>query len=62
MAACDAKAAPGRQKPGGRVRQPPVEGPLPTDQVNLTNEEARITPKADGGFEQSRRRWQRTAC
>jgi hypothetical protein len=47
------------------VRQPPVEGPLPTDQVNLTNEESRISPKAAGGFEQSynaRRRWQRTAC
>ncbi len=33
--------------------QPPVEGPLPTDQVNPTDEESRITPVAGGGFEQS---------
>ena len=39
-------------KPGGRVPQPPVEGPLPTDQVNLTDEESRIMPVAGGGFEQ----------
>ena len=37
--------------PGG-VPQPPVEGPLPTDQVNLTDEESRIMPVAGGGFEQ----------
>jgi hypothetical protein len=30
-----------------------VEGPLPTDQVNPTDEESRITPVAGGGFEQS---------
>jgi hypothetical protein len=47
----DAKAATGK-KPGGRVPQPPVEGPLPTDQVNLTDEESRIMPTAGGGFEQ----------
>jgi hypothetical protein len=29
-----------------------VEGPLPTDQVNLTDEDLRIMPVADGGFEQ----------
>jgi hypothetical protein len=29
-----------------------VEGPLPTDQVNLTDEESRVTPVAGGGFEQ----------
>jgi Transposase DDE domain len=34
------------------VPQPPVEGPLPTDQVNLTDEESRIMPVAGGGFEQ----------
>jgi hypothetical protein len=28
------------------------EGPLPTDQVNLTDEESRIMPVAGGGFEQ----------
>src|ERR1700683_1014362 len=41
MAARDAKAAQTGKKPGGRVPQPPVEGPLPTDQVNLTDEESR---------------------
>src|SRR6202453_1260562 len=52
MAARDAKAAQTDKKPGGRVPQPPVEGPLPTDQVNLTDEESRIMPVAGGGFEQ----------
>ena len=32
--------------------QPPVEGPLPTDQINLTDEELRIMPVSGGGFEQ----------
>ena len=31
---------------------PPVEGPVPADQVNLTDEESRIMPIAGGGFEQ----------
>src|ERR1700747_230866 len=44
-------AAPGK-KPGGRPPAPPVEGPLPTDQVNLTDEESRIMPVAGGGIEQ----------
>src|SRR5882757_5019508 len=52
MAARDAKAAQTGKKPGGRVPQPPVEGPLPSDQVNLTDEQSRIMPVADGGFEQ----------
>lgn len=30
----------------------PVEAPLPTDQVNLTDEDSRIMPVAGGGFEQ----------
>ena len=47
-----AKAAATGKKPGGRPPQPPVEGPLPTDQVNLTDEESRIMPVAGGGFEQ----------
>ena len=29
-----------------------MEGPLPTDQINLTDEESRIMPVAGGGFEQ----------
>ena len=32
--------------------QPPVEGPLPNDQINLTDEDSRIMPVAGGGFEQ----------
>jgi transposase len=49
MAARDAKAAQTGKKPGGRVPQPPVKGPLPTDQVNLTDEESRIMPPAFAG-------------
>jgi hypothetical protein len=52
MAARDAKAAQTGKQPGGRVPQAPVEGPLATDQVNLTDEESRIMPVAGGGFEQ----------
>jgi hypothetical protein len=52
MAAREAKVAETGKKPSGRVPQPPVEGPLPTDQVNLTDEESRIMPVAGGGFEQ----------
>ena len=52
MAARAAKAAQTGKKPGGRVPQAPVEGPLPTDQVNLTDEDLRIMPVAGGGFEQ----------
>ena len=51
MAARAAKAAQTGKKPGGRVPQAPVEGPLPTDQVNLTDEDSRIMPVAGGGFE-----------
>jgi transposase len=52
MAAREAKAAETGKKPGGRAPQPPVEGALPTDQVNLTDEQSRIMPVAGGGFEQ----------
>src|SRR6516162_4883701 len=47
-----AKAAATAKKPSGKPPQPPVEGPLPTDQINLTDEESRIMPVAGGGFEQ----------
>jgi len=40
------------KKPGGKPPAPPVEGPLPTDQINLTDEDSRIMPVAGGGFEQ----------
>jgi hypothetical protein len=59
-AACDAKAAQTGKKPGGREPQPPVEGPLLSDQVNLTDEKSRIMPMAGGAFEHAktpRRRW-----
>ena len=52
MAAREAKAAATGKKPGGRPPAPPVAGPLPTDQVNLTDEESRIMPVAGGGYEQ----------
>ncbi len=40
-------------KPGGKPPAPPVEGPLPKDQINLTDEDSRIMPASGGGFEQS---------
>ena len=52
LAARDAKAAATGRKPRGKPPQPPVEGPQPTDQVNLTDEQSRIMPVAGGGFEQ----------
>ncbi len=47
-----AKAAATGKKPTGREPKPPVATPLPTDQINLTDEESRIMPVAGGGFEQ----------
>jgi len=52
MAARAAKTAATGKQPGGRPPAPPVEGPGPTDQVNLTDEESRIMPVPGGGFEQ----------
>ena len=52
MAARAVKTAATGKKPGGKPPQPPVEGPRPTDHVNLTDEESRIMPVAGGGFEQ----------
>ena len=52
MAARAAKTAATGKKPGGKPPAPRVEGPLPTDQVNLTDEELRIMPVAGGGFDQ----------
>ena len=52
MAQRAAKTAATGKKTSGPVPQPPVEGPLPTDQVNLTDEGSRIMPVAGGGFEQ----------
>lgn len=59
LAARAAKAEATGTKPGGKPPQPPVEGPLPTDQINLSDEASRIMPVAGdrareggGGFEQ----------
>lgn len=41
------------KKPGGRTPKPPDHGPLPKDQVNLTDEESRIMPSSGKGFEQA---------
>jgi len=51
LARQEAKKAAGK-KPGGKPLVVPVEAPLPTDQVNLTDEDSRIMPVAGGGFEQ----------
>ena len=48
----DAKTAATGKKPGGKPPQPPTEGPLPSDQINLTDEDSRVMPVAGGGFEQ----------
>ena len=52
LAARDAKTKATGKKPGGNPPAPPAEGPLPTDQINLTDEDSRIMPVAGGGFEQ----------
>jgi hypothetical protein len=52
LKAREAKTASTGKKPGGKPPAAPVEGPLPTDQVNLTDEASRIMPVAGGGFEQ----------
>jgi transposase len=52
LAARDAKTAATDKKPGGKPPQPPTEGPLPRDQINLTDEDSRVMPVAGGGFEQ----------
>jgi transposase len=52
LAARAAKTAATGKRPGGKPPQPPAEGPLPGDQINLTDEESRIMPVAGGGFDQ----------
>ena len=52
MAAREAKTAATGKKPGGKPPAPPLEGPRPNDQINLTDEDSRIMPVAGGGFEQ----------
>jgi transposase len=52
LLAREEKAASTGSKSGGRPPAPPVEGPQPKDQINLTDEDSRIMPVAGGGFEQ----------
>ncbi len=52
LAAGAAKEKATGKKPGGKPPAPPAEGPLPGDQINLTDEELRIMPVSGGGFEQ----------
>src|SRR5271168_1222342 len=52
QAAREAKVEETGKKPGGKPPVPPLEGPQPKDQINLTDEDSRIMPVAGGGFEQ----------
>ena len=52
LAARAAKTAATGKKPGGKPPEPPTAGPLPKDQINLTDEDSRIMPVAGGGFDQ----------
>ena len=52
LAVRKAKTASTGKKPSGKPPQPPTQGPLLTNQINLTDEESRIMPVAGGGFEQ----------
>lgn len=53
LAAREAKAKETGRKPGGKPPGPPAAGPGPKDQVNLTDADSRIMPRAGGGFEQA---------
>jgi transposase len=52
LAAREAKAKESGKKPGGKPPEPPVAGPGPKDQINLTDEESRIMKVPGGGFDQ----------
>src|ERR1700720_1948896 len=52
LAARKAKEKSSGKKTSGKPPSPPAPGALPTDQINLTDEESRIMPVAGGGFEQ----------
>ena len=52
LAAREAKEKTTGKKSGGKPPEPPMEGPRPTDQINLTDDESRIMPISGGGFEQ----------
>src|SRR5271154_3960105 len=65
MAAREAKIAATGKKPGGKPPQPPVGGPRPSDQVNLTTK-SRVSCRWRAASLSSattrRRRWRREAC
>jgi transposase len=52
LEAREAKEKATGKKSGGKPPEPPAEGPRPTDQINLTDDESRIMPVSGGGFEQ----------
>ena len=52
LAKRQAREAKSGKKPGGKPPTPPLAGPRPDDQINLTDEESRIMKVAGGGFEQ----------
>ena len=52
LAAREAREKATGKRSGGKPPEPPMEGPRPTDQINLTDEESRIMPISGGGFEQ----------
>ena len=52
LAAREAKTKATGKKTRGRPPEPPVAGPGPKDQINLTDEASRIMPVASGGFDQ----------
>ena len=66
LAARAAKTAATGKKPGGKPPAPPVEGPLPKDQINLTDEDSRIMPawRAAASSRATTRKpwWPRGAC
>lgn len=52
LAERELKEAQTGKKTGGHAPKAPIPGPLPGDQVNLTDEESRIMPTSGGGFDQ----------
>lgn len=53
MARRAAKEKDNDKKAGGKPPKAPEPGPKDSDQINLTDEESRIMPRAGGGFEQA---------
>jgi hypothetical protein len=58
LAARQAKAEASGKKPRGKPPEPPVEGPRPNDQINLTDEDSRqnayaLKEMADEGFDEN---------